>query len=136
MGPGLNFELLAAIPCSILTVFQRGTLISLCGHGDLCERQVSLKLPGSTKGQQGIARAQVERVLIHRRRSSDGHVEIGLMRYREVVAAFHHRENAPVSQTVGWEGGDISQSFRFSSRKGRSSWIVCQTISRFRSKYP
>ena len=46
------------------------------------------QVPASTKGHQCIVRPDIEAVSIHRRRGRDGRIEIGLMRDRELIAAF------------------------------------------------
>jgi hypothetical protein len=58
----------------------------------LSAQQVS----ASTKGHQGIVRPDIDAVSIQCRRGCDGRIEIGLMRNRELIAAFHDREHSPL----------------------------------------
>ena len=77
--------------CPIRCLFILCPFNLLVFNGHVVPRHVA-----STKGYQCIVRPDIDAVSIHRGRGRDGRMEIGLMRDRELIAAFHDRQHSLV----------------------------------------
>ena len=83
--------LIVLVMCLIRCVFILCSFNLFVSKGHVVHRHMA-----STKGHQSIVRPDIDAVSIHRRRGRDGSIEIGLMRDRELVAAFHDRQHSLV----------------------------------------